>query len=289
MTQPTWKDDLLSLHQQRKNLLRNLRFLYEQSSKVSRVSVTTHNEIEEIKIRLQEVEKQILNLQDDLGTEVENIGIRKIEGFSPYLSGGQDDEIDNALAYQDLPSPHALEHKYGKRQQSSKIFLIIAAVVVLAIILLVIARPYLDKYLSSSSQTSGEILIYSGYYHIGDVYMQQFHSPNPQPNPFISNFQITTMGADPHLVLIASHVDPNVAQSPVSIFVNANWVGYLNDYFTQETLEPKQVSIPVNLSYLEIGNNRIQILSEVTTVEYQTPNLDDFEFWELKLEFSEGK
>ena len=87
MTQPTWKDDLLSLNQQRKNLLKSLRFLYEQSSKVSRVSVTTHNEIEEIKIRLQNVEKRILHIQDEFGDEVENAGLRKIEGLSPYLSG----------------------------------------------------------------------------------------------------------------------------------------------------------------------------------------------------------
>lgn len=288
--QPTWKDDLLSLHQQRKNLLRSLRFLFEQSSKVSRVSVATHNEIEEIKMRLQEVENRILGLQDDLGSEIENAGLRKIEGFSPYLSSEQISEIDDALSYQDFPSQRSHpEYKQGKRVQSIKIFFIILVAVVLLVILLIIVRPSLDKYSSSSSQTSGEIMIYPGYYHIGDVYMQQFHSPNPQPNPFVSDFQISAIGTDPHLLLIGSHVDPNVVQSPVSILVNGNRVGYLNDYFTQETLEPKQVSIPVDASYLEIGSNQIQILSEVTTMEYQTPNLDDFEFWEVKLEFYEGK
>lgn len=288
--QPTWKDDLLSLHQQRKNYLRSLRYLYEQSSKVSRASVTTHNEIEDIKTRLQEVEKHIISMQEVLGNEVENVGLRKLDGFSPYLSDEQDTELGDATTAPIISNQrYRYKDQKSYRRQLAMIILIILAAVTTITVLFLFLRSYLSTDLSSDSQISTDIPIYTGYYHLGDAYLQQFHSPNPQPNPFKINFQLAALGADPHLILTASDVDPNVAQSPVKIIINDNLVGYLNNYFTEEVFTPKEVSIPVDVTYLKIGENKMQIETQATALEYQTPNLDDFEFWDVKLKFSGEK
>jgi len=286
MQQPsTWKEDLISLHRQRKNLKGSLRYLYEQLSKTSRASVTTHNEIEDIKMRLLEIEKQIFRMQEALGSAIENEGLRKIEEFSPYIADEQSIEFDDAED-NPLPVPSAYHPSTQKKRdrygQTWGVFAIVSVVLISVIIFVVQYKGNL----TSKSQLVGDTLVYSGYYHIGDANIQQFHSPIPQPNPFFVKFSITAIGANPRLILTASHVDPNVDQSPVLIFVNNVQVDYLNSYFTEETISPKQVSIPVNVSCLKIGENELRIETRATTAEYQAANLDDFEFWDVKLQFS---
>ena len=113
--------------------------------------------------------------------------------------------------------------------------------------------------------------------------MSQFHAPSPQPNPFVASFEVTQTGESAYLSLTASHVDPNVEQSPVEIYLNGTFFTHLNQYFDEEALAPKTVQIPLDPALLRDGVNEIKILIRQTNLEYEKPNLDDFEFWGLSL------
>lgn len=141
------------------------------------------------------------------------------------------------------------------------------------------------------------VLVQEDYYHIGDVEYTTvvqngqavdkiyFSHPAPQSNPFSKDFSISTIPQNATLRLTAKSIDPNEKNSAVKIFINGNFVDYLNRYFTLETMNEQSVSIPISIDILQSGKNSIQIHVESGIVNGKM-NLDDIEFRNVYLEIT---
>lgn len=139
------------------------------------------------------------------------------------------------------------------------------------------------------------IFVQEDYYHIGDVEYTSvvqngqvvdiiyFSHPAPQSNPFSKDFSINAIPQTATLHITAKSIDPNEKNSAVKIFINGNFVDYLNRYFTLETMNEQSVSIPISVDMLRSGKNSIQIHVESGVVNGQA-NLDDIEFRNVYLE-----
>jgi len=135
-------------------------------------------------------------------------------------------------------------------------------------------------------------------YHIGDVEHKSifqngtlvgiipYAHPSPQQNPFEAEFNLRSIPSEAILHLTARDVDPDEKSSPVKIHINGHHVGYLNKEFYEETMEPRSVSIEIDPIYLQRGTNTLLIFVEPSGLEYGVQNLDDIEFWDVRLEFS---
>jgi hypothetical protein len=124
-------------------------------------------------------------------------------------------------------------------------------------------------------------------YHLGDIELSIFQHPPPQLNPFVSSFRLCRVTDKMFITLTAIHVDPDAVSSPTSIYLNGQFVDYLNYYFQNEIDEPLSVEIPISKpeEKLVVGDNYIMIISgaDYRGLEYGTYNTDDFEFSNLEI------
>lgn len=132
------------------------------------------------------------------------------------------------------------------------------------------------------------ILIQKEPYHIGDVELMIFkHSP-PEINPFVKSFHICRVTETMRITMQATHVDPDSTSSPISIFINGQFIDYLNSYSEIEQDDPVSISIELQkpMDVLKVGHNSIMIFSgaDFRGLEYGIYNTDDIEFWDLKIE-----
>jgi hypothetical protein len=294
----TWKGDLKALHRQRKIYIRNLRFLNEQAAKAGRISVSMYHEIEEAKKELQNIESLILEIEEVYAEEFQQA--QDLPGpLKPSVMGvdvNLPEEEDDLIAFPSTRGP-------GINRSSLMVLGIGGLLFIIAIVMIAwtlgrssaapkqaptpslstLAASTVASRANNASQLPADIVIYADYYHLGDVPVEQFHAPQPDANPFVASFQVTQVGESAYLSLTAVHVDPNVEQSPVAIYLNGVLVTYLNDYVDEESLQPKTIQIPVDHTLIEAGANELQIEIASTTQEYGTVNLDDFEFWNVVL------
>ena len=105
-----------------------------------------------------------------------------------------------------------------------------------------------------------DIVIYKECYHLGDVTRDWFCHPVPQTNPFERRFHIDQLGGSAYLQLSAKHVDPDEIKAPVRIYLNGEFIDFLNRYFEEETINPKTVDIVIPPNILHIGENGILIV-----------------------------
>lgn len=276
----TWKDDLKNLHNRRKIHIRNLRRLSEQVAKAGQFSVYFRNEIDSEKEELRKVEAKIQELEAAHEMEWKH-STDLPKRLEPSLFGSKDPDQDN-----DWPGNMDFPPRRSRLLPLTLLSLIITVVALVSVSFWGFwgFRKVNEQPISAiPAEVAGEIMIHSGYYHLGDALIEQFHAPYPQPNPFVANFEVAQPGKHVQLILTASHVDPNVEQSPVDIYINDAHITNLNQYFTEENFVPVAVIIPFSPELIKKGLNRIRIEIRATTTEYGQINLDDFEFWDLKL------
>lgn len=283
MTETTWKVDLKALHSERKIHLGNLRLLSEQVAKAGELSVSIRNQIDDEKKELRKVEAKIRELEAAYKADLEHSPDLP-KPLKPSLFGREDpDESDEPGSR----SGDIILRPRRSRLSSPILFISIAAIIILVSVFFGGVWSFRKAQEQSTSAiltgVAGEIMIHPGYYHLGDTLIEQFHAPYPQPNPFVANFEITQPGKHVQLALTASHVDPNIEQSPVDIYINDAHITDLNQYFTEENFVPVDVMIPFSSDLIKKGLNQITIEIGATTTEYGQINLDDFEFWDLKL------
>lgn len=168
-------------------------------------------------------------------------------------------------------------------QTISNLFFGIVIILILALVAyflspLNVSLPLLSKPI--------DILIYDQCYHIGDVTRDWFCHPVPQTNPFERKFQIQNVSGVAYIRITAKHVDPNEVSSPVRIYINGEFIDFLNRYFEAETVNPKTVEIPIKSGILHIGENSILIVGGIEVNQYYE-NVDDFEFWDLMVRFKQ--
>jgi len=125
-------------------------------------------------------------------------------------------------------------------------------------------------------------------YHIGDVELWIFRHSPPEINPFTQSFHLCRVTSKMKLTMVAVHVDPDITTSPISIFINGQFITYLNYYSPYEIDEPMiiQIDIPKPQDVLRVGDNFIMIISgaDYRGLEYGVYNTDDIEFWNLQIE-----
>jgi hypothetical protein len=169
--------------------------------------------------------------------------------------------------------------------------------ILVPIIIALLGAPILVIFFSSGDKlgvSHDKIIIQSDYYHIGDVeYVLNiktnertyFSHPSPQSNPFSKDFEIPFTPKSAILYLTARNVDPDEKTSPTKLFLNGNLIDLLNRYFTVETMDPKTISIVIDISFLHRGKNNIQIFVESNPNDF-LGNVDDIEFWDMYLEIA---
>lgn len=287
MTEITWKGDLKALYRTRKALVKNLRFLSEQAAKSGELSISLRNQIDDTKKELRRVEADILELEaahkaalvesDDLPRPLE-----------PSIFG-KEEQSENSIEDSRFDDAPSLVTPYYPKLRLLHAIAIVVVILMVVLASIALLRPLVERQqaVATTGPTSvivpGEIQIYLGYYHLGDVIMDNFHAPVPQQNPFVGTFEVGLSGEQSQLVLTTSHVDPNYMQAPVDVYINGIHVTDLNHYVSEETLEPVTVQIPLETGLVRVGVNEIKIEVGVTNAEYGKTNMDDFEFWNLKL------
>lgn len=151
------------------------------------------------------------------------------------------------------------------------------------------------KYFGDNPITTGNITTIDGEaHHLGDVRIESFLKPNHEGSRYSKEFMVTVQYEQVEFCLDTRHVDPNVE---IPVFINGKEIGKLNEKVDQEKLSPP---IPIRISFdpniLKIGSNNIMIeanpdpfeisISDSSKNEFSLPlhNIDDFEFWNLRLE-----
>ncbi len=146
----------------------------------------------------------------------------------------------------------------------------------------------------SFSQLAIHINIQDEYYHIGDVEYARviqngevvdkiyFSHREPQNNPFVKDFSLDEMPRQATLHMSVKSIDPDEIKSPTKIFLNGMFLDFLNRYSTDETMDERVVQIPVDVSFLRVGKNNIQIFAS-TSLD-NSGNIDDIEFRNVYLE-----
>ena len=273
----TWQDELQDYREERRLILKNLHILDQRKIKEGkRVSISTYHEFQDNLVKLKQVEeaiKLILSRHTDAALKSERFPFEE----SPYST------LDPSL-YSETPDFH---YEGGSKKSfstnklrniiSNKLFFVpVMAVVVLVLGLLIFRNSPAD----TSNKT---VAIQLGYYHLGDAPISLFHNVYPDKNPFIARFEIARPVKAAQLSLTVSDIDPNEKQSPTIVTINGNFVCYLNSFVQEENFRPETIVIPLNSDFFVIGTNEIKIEVQPTSIEYGQPNLDDFEFWDLKL------
>ena len=123
------------------------------------------------------------------------------------------------------------------------------------------------------------ILLQEAPYHIGDTEMTDFDHSAPEANPFQASFELKRIPKEMVLTMIARDIDPNETTSAVEIWVNGNFITYLNRQFGQEVHDYQNASVPIDPRYLQKGKNFLMI-----SVRPAVDNVDDIEFKDVKLE-----
>lgn len=306
----TWEEDLESLLKQRKNYFKSLKYLEEEASKVGRKSVGLFHEIENIKSALKITEDRIKEIENRHKDEFLKLGRLPIDRISQERTILEKPSRSRVSAdYADVVGPiltkpaRKVTPKVPQPGRDIPVFSILIGVLVIATVaayIVIQRQPPINPSersitgnspapaLSHPIQAEGTntLVIRADYYHLGDAVVENFNHPQPQANPYVAQFEIIEINAKTsYLTLYASHVDPNIEQAPVAIYINGILIDYLNPYFEQENLSPKLVTIPVDLSVINTGLNEIKLEATQTDLEYAQLNVDDFEFWGLTLHF----
>jgi len=273
----TWQDDLEALREERRLILQNLHILRQRAIKESqRVSISTYHEIEDTQAKLKEVEdaiKAIHSRHTDAALQSERSPFEE----SPYAGlPSSPPKVDSNISSTDRLNRPLRKVANDGVKKNQLLLVLSVAVVILAV--------GVWTFCSSSSSPLGKtIAIQLDYYHLGDAPVSQFHNMYPDKNPFVARFEVTEPANAAQLSLIASDIDPNEKQSPTIVTINGNFVCYLNSFVQEENFRPETIVIPVNPEFIIIGTNEIQIKVQPTSIEYGQSNLDDLEFWDLKL------
>lgn len=271
----TWQDEFEALREERRLILTNLHILRQRQIKESgRVSISTYHEIEDNEKKLKAVEseiKEILSRHTDAALELERTPFEE----STYTSLGLSSLSEsNFLPKEGGRKKTGRDYIFWKIRKNKILFILLITVVAFVAFFLV----------SRSKLTTDDIIaIHLGYYHLGDAPISQFHNVYPDKNPFIARFEINRSITTVQLSLTVSHVDPNEKQSPTVIVINGNFIGYLNSFVQEESLRAETIVIPLDADLFVVGTNEIKIEVLPTLIEYGQVNLDDFEFWDLKL------
>jgi hypothetical protein len=273
----TWQDDLQALREERRLLLTNLRILRQRSIKEGRrASISTYYEIEDTQAKLKEVEdgiRKILSRHTDAALELERSPFEE----SPYVVLDSANAATNPDLDRADPLGRALPADYIWGVKKS--WLVLGALAAFGMLALLVwgLRG------RSAGALDETISIQLGYYHLGDAPISEFHNVYPDQNPFIARFDVPQPVAAAQLSLMVSHMDPDEKQSPVIVTINGNFVSYLNSYVREESLRAETIVIPVDPEILVVGTNELKVEVLPTSSEYGLPNIDDLEFWDLKL------
>lgn len=142
------------------------------------------------------------------------------------------------------------------------------------------------------------IMIDRDYHHIGDVNRSFFAKPETEGVEYSNTFILNHLGDKMFISISAQHVDPDLDKSPIYIYLNDQFVDYLNNYYDEESIEFKTIEIEVDNSYFHRGQNKISIISaeekfkvqDYYTLEngsiiyeYYISNIDDICFKDLKI------
>lgn len=266
----TWQDELEALREERRLILTNLHILRQRQIKEGRrVSISTYHEIEDNEKKLKAVEseiKEIVSRHTNAALELERTPFEE----STYLPLNSYLLPKSYSLYKEVRG-NGVIFKIGKNKM---LFILLIAVIVFVLGLLVWRSRFTND---------NVIAIQLGYYHLGDAPISQFHNVYPDRNPFVARFELNKPITIAQLSLTVSHVDPNEEQSPIKIFINGNFAGYLNSFVREENLRAETIVIPLNANLFFVGVNEVQIEVFSTSIEYGQVNLDDFEFWDVRL------
>lgn len=273
----TWQDDLEALREERRLILQNLHILRQRAIKEGqRVSISTYHEIEDTQAKLKEVEdaiKAIRSRHTDVALQSERSPFEE----SPYTGlASSPSKVEPNMFPTNSLKKTIRNGSSARVNKNQPLLFLFVTIVLLAMVVLVFRGSFLGK-------VGKNIPIQLDYYHLGDAPISQFHNVYPNNNPFIARFDIARPINAAQLSLTVSHIDPDAKQSPTKVVINGNFVCYLNLYVNEENLRPETIIIPINSEILVVGTNEIKVEVQSTFIEYGQPNLDDFEFWDLKL------
>lgn len=149
-------------------------------------------------------------------------------------------------------------------------------------------------------------------HHLGDQNNSLLfpEAPNYESWFYRKEFRLPYLTEKMYIKMNTRDIDPKIDQAPAWLYINGKFVDFLNNYVTEERhtvnnqflWNDAEMEIPVDPSFLKVGNNTIFIYVGKTKGEYdislvyerelyQVPleNVDDIQFCDLKIKLEGSK
>jgi len=158
------------------------------------------------------------------------------------------------------------------------------------------------------------IVIDTQPHHLGDVnnsnlfpevpnYEGQYYEKNFTLNHLSFLFLQLYFSEDIYITMKTRNIDPKIENAPARLRINNKRDYYLNEYVKEERYlvngqvqNYAEIEIPVNLNDFKVGINKISIsvgkegeIFYYKGKSYLIENVDDIEFWDLKIKLKRRK